>query len=530
MSTTYTADVEAGKTPPTAPVGGMSPEEEGVYPLDIHNAKLLDAVAPKDWTNPDRGEDFVYDIISIGAGAGGLVSSRQSARRGAKAALIEKHMAGGDCLNVGCVPSKALLRSARALRETKNHENAELGVVQKEGGNLESVDFAKIMLRLRKLRAHISTGDSYKTTMDLGVDAYQGTAKFTGPNTLEVGGKTLKFKKAVVSTGGRAFEPPTPGLKGTPYTTNANLFNLSKLPKSMVMIGAGPIGSEMAQAFATFGTKVTIIASRFLPKEDPEAAALVRSAMEVDGVNFDIGARASKVEYKDGMFKVWGGKDSVNVHECEVLLVAAGRVPNIEGIGLEAAGIEYTRKGVTINEFLQTSNPNVYAVGDVASKYQFTHMSGFMAGMACDNAIFGEKRSVNDLTIPWVTFTEPEVAHVGKYEEEIEGGCDTYTASLEHNDRAILEGTNSGFFKVHCAKGTDKILGGTICCFHAGEMLQELTLAIQFNIGLGRAGLGGVIHSYPTMSEGMAGVANSYKAQHWKKVNPDGTFIGGEKI
>jgi pyruvate/2-oxoglutarate dehydrogenase complex dihydrolipoamide dehydrogenase (E3) component len=511
----------------SGPVGG-DPNECGVYPLDEHNATLLDLVAPKEYTNPSPpSPDFEYDVVAVGAGAGGLVSSKQTARRGGKSALIERHLAGGDCLNVGCVPSKALLRCARAIREARG-DLAEFGMVRK--GPVPEVDFAAIMERLRRLRARIAPHDSFKGAANLGVDVYQGDAKFTGPNTVEVRGQTIRFKKAVVATGAAPFVPPIPGLRDTPCLTNSNLYNLTELPKSMLVLGGGPIGSEMAQAFATFGTEVTIVSAQFLEREDADARDIVRAALEKDGVKFEVGCKVTKVSFKDDLFcmTITGSAGDERVLVAEQLLVATGRAPNVNGLGLEAAGVEFDRRGVKINEYMQSSNPKVYAVGDVASKYQFTHMAGTMASMVVDNIVFNEQRSVENLTIPWCTYTEPEVAHVGKYEGEVEGGCDTYKASLEHNDRAILEGCDEGFFKIHCEKGTDKIVGATVVGANAGEMLAELTLCVQFGIPLGRSGLGSVIHAYPTVADGVGGCAFSYKMKHWKRI-VDGKVVGGER-
>jgi len=518
---------EAKKTVlPEGPVGGDA-EEIGVFPLDTHNATLLDQVAPKDWINPTPAEGFVYDLIALGAGAGGLVSSRQTARRGYKSALIEKHLAGGDCLNIGCVPSKALIRCARAMKAEAN--KGEFGITSTAKANL---DFGAVMERMRRIRAVIAPADSYAGSVKLGVDMYQGHARFTSPNTVEVGGRTLTFRKAVIATGGSAWAPPIPGLSVTPYLTNNSLFNLTTLPKKFVVLGGGPIGVEMAQAFAGFGSQVTIVSSELLPREDPDARELLKEALTQEGVKFELDCKVGRVDHSDGVFTltITNKDNTTSILTCDNLLVATGRAPNVNNLGLEAANVEYSvRGGIKVNDVLVSSNPNIYAVGDVAGGYQFTHVAGRQAMMVVDNAMFGESHKVSDMVVPWCTYTEPEVAHVGKYAHQVPEGVDTYKAVLDHNDRALCEGANRGFFKVHCLKGTDKIVGATIVCENAGEMLAELTLCVQFGIGLGRTGLGQVIHSYPTISEAAGSCAFQYKMKNWQHLK-DGKVVGGEIV
>jgi len=495
-------------------------EAFGVSPMDEHNMSLLDQVHPRSWVDPTPPADFVYDLVAIGAGAGGLVSSKQSARRGANSALIEYHLAGGDCLNVGCVPSKALIRAARCAKEAKTNSD-ELGV--DISPSAVNVNFPKIMERMRRLRAHIAPADSLETSVAVGVDVYQGKAHITSPNTVEVNGQTLKFKNLVIATGGSAALPSIPGLKEAPYTTNATLYNLTTLPKRVIVIGGGPIGLEMAQAFAIFGSEVTVTlrSEKILPKEDPDAADIIHKTLEADGINFVTCCQYEKVTYEARAGQSIGpGGDvfpeiSLNVTQggvtkvlkCDVLLVATGRKPNVEGLGLENAGVEYnTQDGVLVDNYLRTSNPNVWAVGDVCTRFQFTHVAGAMAGMVVENALFGGDCQFDHTLIPWATFTEPEVAHTGLYERDFaERGieCETYKTGLEHCDRAILESATEGFVKIHVLKGTDTILGATIVAPCAGEMISELTVAMQADIGLGT--LGRVVHPYPTIAEAIKG-------------------------
>lgn len=490
--------------------------KELALPLDDHNAVLLDNVHPHDHPDPDPS-GVVYDLVALGAGAAGLVSAKQTARRGGRSALVEMHLHGGDCLNVGCVPSKALIRAARAVKEAR--EAASLGVHVGE----VRVDFPFIMERMRRLRARIAPADAVSLTQKVGADVYQGRGVLTGPHTLEVNGKTLKFKKAVVATGASASLPPIPGLKEVPYVTNRTLFNLTKLPPRMIVIGAGPIGIEMAQTFALFGSQVTVldVAPKVLPREDQDAAAIVEKACREDGVSFAMGIKdlslaADGAGVITASFKDSDGK--ARQVQCETLLVATGRTPNVRDIGLEAAGIEFDpRTGIKVNDLMESSNTDIYAIGDCSSKWQFTHVAGTQAQMVVENAIFDGQRKVSEMVIPRCTFTHPEVAGTGASESELaERGIeyDVIQANLSHVDRAILESSDNGFCKLLLKKGTGQILGGTIVASAAGETISEVTLAI--NAGVDLATIGRTIHAYPTVAEVIAGCAQQYKMKHWK--------------
>eukprot|EP00463_Aulacantha_scolymantha_P004372 TRINITY_DN547_c0_g1_i2.p1 TRINITY_DN547_c0_g1~~TRINITY_DN547_c0_g1_i2.p1 ORF type:complete len:538 (-),score=98.75 TRINITY_DN547_c0_g1_i2:582-2195(-) len=398
------------------------------------------------------------------------------------------------------------------------------------------------MERMRKIRARISPADSYEGAVNVGVDVYQGEGRFTGKHTIEVGGQTLRFRKAVVATGASPSIPPIKGLDTVSYHTNETLFNLTTLPPRMVLIGAGPIGMEMAQAFSLFGTDVTSLTPDFdphvLPREDPDAREVVISSLQKDGITFIRGIKYVNISSEASSEGVFPEKITVQIEnegkqqniECDVLLVAAGRKPNVRGIGLEEAGVKFSpRTGVAINDSLQTENPNIYAVGDCCSKYQFTHVAGTMGGMVVQNALFGgdngKLRTMSSLAIPWVTYTHPEVAHVGKYVKDIEAQgreADTYKASFEHNDRAICDGETEGFIKIHCLKGRDEILGATCVAPCAGEIISELTLAIQAKVGLRQ--LGSLIHPYPTVADGIGGCAFQYKLKTWERFSKPTTI------
>jgi pyruvate/2-oxoglutarate dehydrogenase complex dihydrolipoamide dehydrogenase (E3) component len=475
----------------------------------------------------------VYDLIAIGAGAGGLVSAKQSARRGAKSALISEHLAGGDCLNVGCVPSKALLIAAKTIRHVKRA--AEFGVVFSSSHHqntnddvVVSVDFAKIMQRLRETRL-----------AQTGAHVYQGRGIFTSANSIRVGDTELFFRKAVIATGGRPSIPNVPGLKQAPYTTNEVLFNLETLPPRMVILGAGVIALEMAQAFASFGSHVTVLmrsSKLFASKQgDEEAALLMQSELEKCGVNFVVGStkEVKTLRERDGndttilplMVLSIETPDGLIVDlECECLLVATGREPNVEHLGLEAAGVKYqVGQGIIVNDLAQSvGNPNVYAVGDcTAGVPRFTHVSGEMAKLVVQNSLFDDDWKISSLVIPAVAYTEPEYATVGISSREMaekQGmAVDVYRAGLEHNDRAIIEGSNVGFCKVFTKAGTDEIVGGTIVAERAGEMINEVSLALKHKIGL--KAIGRNIHAYPTTGEAVMGCGIQYINSHWKRLD-----------
>ena len=477
-----------------------------LQPFDAHNQKLEKHVHPADWVNPEPSGR--YNLVVIGGGPAGLVSAAGAAGIGAKVALIERDLLGGDCLNVGCVPSKGVISAARVAATVRD---AGLFGVRASG----DVDFAAVMERMRRLRADMSHHDSASRFRDLGIDVFLGSGKFVGNHEIEVAGKKLKFKKAVIATGARAAELPIPGLSEVEHLTNESLFSLTELPQRLLVVGGGPIGTEMAQSFARFGSQVTQIemAAHVLAREDEDAARVVQAAMERDGVQFVFNATAKRVEQR--------GPDKVIVVEQDgvereivgdAILMGIGRSPNVEGLGLDEIGIQFDRRsGVEVNDQLQTTNRNVYAAGDVASKYKFTHAADFMARIVIQNALFPSRAKASRLTIPWTTYTSPEIAHVGVYPKEAEQQgieLDTFTQSMADIDRAILEGETEGFVRVHTKKGTDQILGATIVATNAGDMIAEITLAMTHGLGLKK--IGSTIHPYPTQSEAIRKLGDQY--------------------
>ncbi len=484
------------------------PEPITLLPDDDHNRFLVSNVHPADWVNPEPTGR--YNLVVIGAGTAGLVTAAGAAGLGAKVALIEKHLMGGDCLNVGCVPSKALLRAARAAAAVR--DAAQFGVRVPDGTH---VDFPAVMHRLRRLRAGISPHDSAKRFKELGVDVYFGEARFNGSDTVQVGSRMLQFKKAVLATGARAAALPISGLQEAGYLTNESVFSLTELPSRLAVVGAGPIGCELAQAFTRFGSRVHLfeMSAHILPREDSDAARIVEQALRNDGVEILTGASLAKAR-RNGNEKIltfqYDGRDrEVAVDE---ILIGVGRAPNVEGLNLEGVGVAYDqRNGVKVDDRLRTTNPAIYAAGDICSQFKFTHAADFQARIVIQNALFFGRAKTSALMIPWCTYTDPEIAHVGIYEHEAEQqgiAIDTFLQPLEGVDRAILDGDEAGFVKVHVKQGTDKIVGATIVAAQAGDLISELTLAMNGGLGLKR--IGGTIHPYPTQAEAIRKLGDQY--------------------
>jgi pyruvate/2-oxoglutarate dehydrogenase complex dihydrolipoamide dehydrogenase (E3) component len=479
-----------------------------VTPADAHNARLVSNLHPPDWQNPAPAPR--YNLVVIGAGTAGLVTAAGAAGLGAKVALVEKHLLGGDCLNVGCVPSKAVIRCSRAVFDAK--VAGQFGV---RLGAPPEVDFAAVMERMRKLRADISPHDSAQRFAKLGVDVFLGDARFAGPDTVEVAGQTLRFKRAVIATGARATQPPIPGLAEAGYLTNETVFSLTECPARLAVIGGGPIGCELAQAFQRLGSQVSVLHknAHLLDREDMDAAAIVQSAFIREGVAVRLNARITRVERNGGekrvCFEVEGKEETIAVDE---ILAGAGRAPNVEGLNLETVGVQYDpRKGVLVNDCLQTTNPRIYAAGDICLAWKFTHAADFAARIVIQNALFLGRKKASALTMPWATYTDPEIAHVGVYERDArERGLevDTYVREFKDVDRAVLDGEEDGFVKIHVKKGRDEILGATIVARHAGEMISEISVAMAARLGLGK--LASVIHPYPTQAEAIRQCGDAY--------------------
>jgi len=477
-------------------------------PQDAYERERLDNVHPADWRNPQPAGR--YSLVVVGAGTAGLVAAHAAAALGAKVALIERNLLGGDCLNVGCVPSKALIRTSRVYAEMRRAE--QYGAQTPDDVR---VDFPAAMKHMRGIRARISRADSVRRLVAAGVDVFFGQARFTGTDTLTVDGTRLRFKKALIATGARPDTPSIPGLVEAGYLTNENVFDLTALPRRLLVVGGGPLGCELAQAFCRFGAQ-TIIAQRwplFLPQEERDAAQLLSDAFARDGIEVRLNTDVVRVRVEAGQTLVdLVSDDYQSTVAVDAILVGTGRLPNVEGLDLGAAGVDCdAATGVRVNDFLQTSNPLIYAAGDACLEHKFTHTADASARIVVRNALFLGRQRLSALTIPWCTYTDPEIAHVGLYVRQArERGIPvkTFTIPMHDVDRAIADGEETGFVKIHIKERTDRILGATIVASHAGEMINEITLAMVAGIGLGT--LASVIHAYPTQADAIKKAADAY--------------------
>lgn len=489
--------------------------ELAIQPLDEHNRRLLANVHPPDWVNPTPKPK--YQLVVLGGGTAGLVTSIVAAGLGAKVALVEKHLMGGDCLNVGCVPSKAMIASGRAAAAVRHAPY--FGVHPRQAAE---IDFGAAMARMRRLRADLSANDSTKRFRDHGVDVFLGEGRFTGRDSIEVNGVTLRFSRACIATGARAAVPPIPGLEEVGCLTNETIFSLTERPERLAIIGAGPIGCEMAQTFQRLGCRVTLLEMLpgILGREDRDAAAIIQRRLEAEGVRIVLNCRILSADRNNGAktlrFALNNTEETVEVDE---ILVGAGRKPNVEGLGLEAAGVEYDPKsGVNADDFLRTTNPRIYAAGDCCMVWKFTHAADVAAQIVIQNALFSigpiGRRRLGRVVMPWCTYTEPEAAHVGLYEHEAaERGIavETYVQRLDEVDRAVVDGDEEGFAKVLVRKGTDEIVGATIVARNAGDLISLVTVAMTNRLGLNA--LGRAVFPYPTQAEALRKLA----IQHRKK-------------
>ncbi|MGB3516270.1 MAG: mercuric reductase [Elainellaceae cyanobacterium] len=490
-------------------------EAAPISPMDDYNQQLVNHVHPADWTNPTPSDR--YDLVVIGAGTAGLVVAAGAAGMGLglKVALIERHLMGGDCLNVGCVPSKCLIRSSRVVADIRNA--APFGI---HPPDQIDVDFAAVMARMRQLRAGISHHDSADRFQGIGVDVFLGDGAFVDSNTVVVQGQRLTFKKAVIATGARAVRPSIEGLAEAGFLTNETVFNLTERPQRLAVIGGGPIGCELAQAFHRLGCQVVLFhrGEHLLNKEDPDAAAIVQQAFIQDGIQLVLGCDLQRVERTpNGKVIHYSSQGETHTLEVDEILAGAGRAPNVETLNLEAVGVDYDqRRGVVVNDYLQTTNPNIYAAGDICMNWKFTHAADAAARIVLKNTLFSPfglgRYRLSNLVMPWATYTDPEIAHVGLYEREAQKqGIDINVIKIPMSsvDRAIADGETEGFVKIIHTRGGDKILGATIVARHAGDMISEITAAMVG--GLGLSTLSGVIHPYPTQAEGIKKAADAYR-------------------
>ncbi len=454
--------------------------------MDIESRRR-ELVFPSGYRNPPPAPR--YNLVVIGAGPAGLIASIAAAGLGAKVALIERHAMGGDCLNVGCVPSKTLLAAASA-----------------------GLGFAAAMERVRAVRAAISEHDSVERYVKAGVHVFLGEASFVTAREIRVGDATLRTRKTVIATGARAALPPIPGLQASAPLTNETVFELREQPGRLAVLGAGPIGCELAQAFARLGTVVEVIElqSRALPADEPEAAALVVQALERDGVRFHFNAKVASAERR-GSETVLVLSSGARV-EADEVLVAAGRRRNLEALALERAGVRFApRSGIEVNAQLQTSQPGIYAAGDVCARYQFTHNADAQARIVVRNALFAGRARADRLVIPWCTYTRPEVAHAGATRAELEAAkqtFDSFRAEFGALDRGRTDDGADGYAEVFTARGTDRLLGATIVGKDAGEQMAPLVLMMQNGLGLGA--LGSVVLPYPTRAEYLRRLADAH--------------------
>jgi len=483
----------------------------GIFPLVAK--KVVDAYKARRvyarWQRPAR---FERNLVVIGAGSAGLVSAYIAAAVRAKVTLIEKHRMGGDCLNTGCVPSKALLRSAKLAWQIRNAHK--YGIRQ---ASVEA-DFADVMERVQRVIRAVEPHDSAERYAGLGVECIRGEAKITSPWTVEVDRKVLTTRSIVIAAGARPIVPPIPGLEAATVLTSDNLWSLRELPQRLVVLGGGPVGCELAQAFCRFGSKVTQVEMlpRLLAREDPDVSEMVRARFADEGIEVLTGHRAARCEGPHVLVCEHAGREKRV--EFDALLCAVGRIPNTSGFGLEALGIPVTAaRTVETNEYLQTLYPNIYACGDVAGPYQFTHTASHQAWFAAVNALFGGLRRfrADYSVIPWATFTDPEVARVGLNETEAKARNIRYELSvygIDELDRAIADEAACGMVKVLTAPGKDRILGATIVGEHAADLIVEFISAMRHGIGLNK--ILGTIHIYPTLAE-----ANKYAAGSWRRAH-----------
>lgn len=475
----------------------------------------------------EKPKKFDANVVVIGAGSAGLVVSLIVAGAKAKVILIEKHKMGGDCLNTGCVPSKAIIRSGRIMSYIRRAK--EFGIEGAEG----RVDFAQVMERVQGIIKTIEPHDSVERFTSLGVECVIGEARIESPYTVSVNGRSINTRSIVLATGARPLVPPIPGLDQIDYLTSDSIWSLRELPQRLLVVGGGPIGCELAQAFSNLGSQVTQVdmADRIMPREDEEVSEVVMQQFRRQGINLLTGHRLLKFGSADGASFMEAEHQGETVRvEFDKVLLAIGRKANVEGFGLEDLELPLTTQGtVEVNEYLQTSYPNIYACGDVAGPYQFTHMASYQAWFASLNSMLGGlwRSRINYKVVPWATFTDPEVARVGLSEQEAKEQKISYEVTryeMDHHDRSLADGEAHGFIKILTVPGKDKILGVTIVGYHAGELIGEFVFAMTHGMGLGK--ISAVTHIYPTLLE-----ANKFAANAWRSARlPEKYFPLAEKF
>lgn len=450
-------------------------------------------------------------MIVIGAGSGGLVAAAGAASLGAKVALIEKHKMGGDCLNTGCVPSKSIIRTAKLAYDVKTAHRFGIPDLNPQ------IHLDRVMVSVRDVQKKLEPHDSVERFTGLGVDVYHDSFRFLSPFEITDGKETLSAKRFVIATGAGPFIPPIPGMDTVPILTSENVWDLTELPKRLVVLGGGPIGAELTQVFARLGSQVAVVdmADCLLPREDPEASCLIRDRFQSEGIETFVNCKGKEIKKIGDTYEILvthstEGEKSIPFDR---ILVAIGRSPNVNGLDLEKAGIRFSKKGIEVDRYLRTSAKHIYACGDVVGPYQFTHTADFQARLILRNALFPGRSKIDYRVVPWCTFTDPEVARVGLNEKEAQekgNPYDVYTYSMGDLDRAVCDREDQGFIKVVTKKGSDRILGATLVGPHAGDLIHEMVLAMQQNIGLKK--IAAMIHVYPTLAEISKRVADTFQA------------------
>ncbi|HSA59210.1 MAG TPA: mercuric reductase [bacterium] len=456
-----------------------------------------------------------YHLIVIGAGSGGLVAAAGAAGLGAKVALVEKHKMGGDCLNTGCIPSKAIIRTAKLSFDARTAHRFGIPNLAPEIG------LVRVLESVREVQKKIEPHDSAERFQGLGVDVFFGSYRFISPHEISDGKETLVARRFVLATGAAPFVPPIKGIGEIPYLTSDNVWDLKELPKRLVVLGGGPIGAELTQVFARLESKVSVVEMMdcLLSREDPEASCLIKDRFQREGIETLVNSRAEEVRKTASGYELvlWHAKEGVKIVPFDQILVAVGRAPNVGGLDLERAGVRYSKKGIEVDTHLRTSSKHIYACGDVVGPYQFTHMADHQARLILRNALFPGKSKIDYRVVPWCTFTDPEVARVGLNEKEAKEkkvSYDVYTYPMMDLDRAVCDREDEGFVKVLTKKGSDELLGATLVGSHAGDLIHELVLAMHQKIGLRK--IASMIHVYPTLAEVSKRVADTYQRTRLK--------------